>query len=70
MTADTDIEELWNGLRVRGPLAQAFLECVRSAARKLDVQLVERDGCVVFDNDELALRVLQKAIHLAGERAK
>jgi len=60
-----EITELANGFRMGGPRAHVFREYVRLAARKLDMQLVERDGCISFESDEITLKILQEALRLA-----
>ena len=69
MSERFEITELANGFRISGSFTSVFLEYVKSATRKLDVLLVDRDGCISFDSDEIALKVLQEALCLArGQR--
>jgi hypothetical protein len=59
------IEDLPYGICVSGPGADFLRQCITTAARKLDIQLAERDGCFVFDDDDIALKVMIKALEVA-----
>lgn len=66
MTPPSNIIELSNGIRISGTHAARVRDWILSAARQLEFQTIERDGLIVFDNMEIALKVVAKAVELSG----
>jgi hypothetical protein len=70
MTTPSNTIELANGIRISGAHASRVREWILSAARQLDFQTIERDGFIVFDNMEIALKVVAKAVELSGAQVE
>jgi hypothetical protein len=66
----SNVTPLTNSVRISGAHASRVREWILSAARQLDFQNIERDGCIVFDNIEIALKVIAKAVELSGAQVE